>query len=136
MEVAILVGLPASGKSTFYRERLAGTHELVSKDLMPNVRDRARRQVEMIERALREGRSVAVDNTNPTRAARAAILEQARRHGARVVAYYFPAEVKVCLARNRARDKRVPEVAIFVAAKKMQPPAADEGFDDIVIMPA
>jgi predicted AAA+ superfamily ATPase len=31
-EVAILVGLRAAGKTTFYRQTLAATHEHVSKD--------------------------------------------------------------------------------------------------------
>ncbi len=35
-ELVIFVGLQASGKSTFFRERFATTHELVSKDLLRN----------------------------------------------------------------------------------------------------
>ncbi len=41
--MAILVGLQASGKSTFYRRHLAGTHALVSKDRLRNNRRPARR---------------------------------------------------------------------------------------------
>ena len=36
IELVILVGLQASGKSTFFRERFAATHEHVSKDLFRN----------------------------------------------------------------------------------------------------
>ena len=36
LELVIFVGLQASGKSTFFRERFATTHELVSKDLLRN----------------------------------------------------------------------------------------------------
>jgi len=47
-ELVILVGLQASGKSTFYRRHLSGTHVLVSKDLLRNNRRPARRQVQLI----------------------------------------------------------------------------------------
>jgi predicted kinase len=41
MECVILIGLPASGKSTFFRERFAATHDHVSKDLLRNNRSRS-----------------------------------------------------------------------------------------------
>lgn len=43
-ELAVLVGLQASGKSTFVAPRFAATHAIVSKDLMRSARHRERRQ--------------------------------------------------------------------------------------------
>jgi predicted kinase len=34
MELVVFIGLPASGKSSFYRQRFSSTHALVSKDRM------------------------------------------------------------------------------------------------------
>jgi hypothetical protein len=65
VELVILVGLQASGKSTFFHEQFAATHEHVSKDLLRNNRNRNRRQRDLIEAALQAGRPVVVDNTNP-----------------------------------------------------------------------
>ncbi len=132
-ELALLVGLQASGKTSFYRKRLVGSHLLVSKDLMPNVRDRERRQRELVRRALLEGRSVAIDNTNPTVESRAALIAIARELGARVVGYAFESDLAACLARNAAREDgaRVPQVALYVTRRKLQPPTAAEGFDAI-----
>ena len=65
MELVILMGLQASGKSTFFRDYLAATHVLVSKDLMRNNKNKSRRQIQLIENTLQAGHSVAVDNTNP-----------------------------------------------------------------------
>ena len=129
--MAILVGLPGSGKSSFYRARLAATHEQVSKDLMPNVRQRGARQILMLEKALGAGRSVAIDNTNPARADRAPLVAAARAAGARVVAYVLTTTVGECLARNRGRQgrERVPDVAVFTAAKRMESPSLAEGLD-------
>ena len=130
-ELVVFVGLPASGKSTFYRERFATTHELVSKDLMPNNPRRAARQRELVAAALARGRSVVVDNTNPRRADRAELLALGRAAGATCALYHFNAPIGDCLARNRARagKARVPDVALFVANQRLEPPGDDEGFD-------
>src|SRR4029077_15351688 len=111
MECVILIGLPASGKSTFFRERFAGTHDHVSKDLLRNNRRPQRRQEQLIAESLASGRSVVVDNTNPSVAVRDALIAHARNHRAEVLGYFFLAEAGDALRRNRARQgpERVPD---------------------------
>jgi predicted kinase len=130
-ELVIFVGLQASGKSTFYRERFAATHEHVSKDLLRNNRNSNRRQAQLIEAALKEGSPVVVDNTNPTVEDRRTLIELGRRFGARIVGHYFDSTVRQCIERNRVRagKARVPAVAIYATAKKLVPPSYSEGFD-------
>ncbi|HEX6086892.1 MAG TPA: ATP-binding protein [Thermoanaerobaculia bacterium] len=137
LELIIFVGLQAAGKSTYYHANLAATHVHVSKDLMKNARSRDATQQRMIDEALAAGRSVVVDNTNPTPDVRAQLIAQGRRHGARVVAYFFETTVKDAVVRNRRREgkARVPDVAIFVAAKKLKPPTLEEGFDEVRVIP-
>ena len=134
LEVIVFVGLQGAGKSTYYRERLARTHALVSKDLLRNHRRPAERQLALIDEALAAGRKVVVDNTNLTRASRAGVIEVARRRGARVVAYVFLAPLERCLERNARREgrARVPEFVVRNAARSIEPPTLDEGFDEIV----
>ena len=136
LELIIFVGLQAAGKSTYYRNHLAATHVHVSKDLMKNARSRDDRQRQLIEEALAAGKSVAVDNTSPTPVSRAPLIEIGRRHGARVVAYFFETAVKDAVARNRLREgaARVPDVAIFVTARKLVPPTFAEGFDEVRVI--
>ncbi|HKC56864.1 MAG TPA: AAA family ATPase, partial [Vicinamibacterales bacterium] len=131
MECVILIGLPASGKSTFFRERFAGTHDHVSKDLLRNTRQPQRRQDQLIAVSLASGRSVVVDNTNPSAAVRAPLIALARKHGAEVTGYFFVTEAGDALRRNRAREgrERVPDVAIFTVRKRLEPPTMAEGFD-------
>jgi len=131
VECVILIGLPASGKSTFFRERFAATHDHVSKDLLRNNRQPQRRQDQLIAESLASGRSVVVDNTNPSAAVRAPVIALARKHGAEVVGYFFTTEAADALRRNRAREgrERVPDVAIFTARKRLEPPTMTEGFD-------
>ena len=129
----ILVGLPGSGKSSLVRDRFGATHDHVSKDLLPSARDKGIRQLALVEQSLRAGRSVVVDNTNPRVADRAPLIAAARRHGARAVAYVLDTARGECLARNRKREgkARVPDVAVHVAASRMQPPTREEGFDEV-----
>ncbi len=133
LELVVFVGLQASGKSTFFRERFAATHEHVSKDLFRHNKNRDRRQRQLVEAALGVGRSVVVDNTNPALEDRQPLIELGREHGAKVVGYYFEAEVRECVERNRTRSgrDRVPDVAIYVTAKKLVPPSPSEGFDEM-----
>jgi predicted kinase len=135
-DCVILIGLPASGKTTFYREQFAGTHDHVSKDLMRNARQPQRREEQLIAESLAGGRSVVVDNTNPSAAIRAPLIRLARAHGARVIGYFFPTDARDALRRNRAREgrERVPDVAIFAVRKRLEPPAMDEGFDELYLV--
>ena len=131
MELVILIGLQASGKSTFRRARFEHTHVHVSKDLLRNNRRPGRRQRQLIEQALMRGESVVVDNTNPRVADRAELVQLARDHGAGVVAYLLCSRVDEALERNRRREgrERVPDVGLFATAKAFEPPRLDEGFD-------
>ncbi len=131
-EVVVLVGLPGAGKSTLYRARYAATHALVSKDLLRNHRRPAARQRALVEEALARGRSVVVDNTNVRRADRRELVELARAHGARATAVVLLASPAECRARNASREgrARVPDVAIFAAARRFEPLSDDE-FDAV-----
>ena len=132
-ECVILVGLPASGKTTFYQQRFAATHRHISKDHWPNAPRKDERQAQLLRSALSAGVPVVIDNTNPGLADRAAIIQVAREFGARVTGYYFTASTREAVGRNRGREgkQRVPDVAIFTKAKRMVVPTREEGFDEL-----
>ncbi|MEH1011709.1 ATP-binding protein [Micromonospora sp. CPCC 206060] len=129
--MAVLIGLQGSGKSTFCRRNLAATHVVVSKDAFPKARHRQRRQMRLVEEALAGGRSVAVDNTNPSPEEWQPLIGAARQHGAATVGYWFPPDVPAALARNAARQgrARVPEVGIFATLGRLRRPRHVDGFD-------
>jgi len=133
LECIILIGLPGAGKSTFYRERFAVGHSHVSKDLWPNAGSREARQQKLIDELLAAGKSIVVDNTNPTVAERARIVTAAKERGARVIGYFFDISTRAAVARNanRTGKSKVPNVAIFTTAKRLQSPKIEEGFDEL-----
>jgi predicted kinase len=132
-EVVIFVGLQASGKSSFFLERFAATHEHVSKDLFRNNKNKNRRQAQLIEATLGAGSPVVVDNTNPTVEDRGSLIQLGRELGAKIVGYYFESTVRQCIERNRRRTGKaqVPDVAIYATAKKLERPSYSEGFDEL-----
>ena len=133
MEMIILMGLQASGKSTFYRTHFATTHEHVSKDLLLKSKNKNKdqKQAELIERAFQEQRSVVIDNTNATKQDRLLLIELGRRYDATIIGYYFQPDVSSSRKYNKQRTGKaqVPEKAIFITAHKFTPPSYDDGFD-------
>ena len=97
----MLIGLQASGKTTFYRQRLARTHTHVSKDAFPNARHPQRRQLRLIDAA--------------------------RAQDARVVGYWFPPDLAASMARNATRNARtrVPEVGLYATIKILRRPTGE-----------
>jgi predicted kinase len=133
MEMVIFIGLQASGKSTFFRTYFAATHEHISKDRLRNIKHPGTRQAQLIEEALQKGRSVVIDNTNPTVEDREPLIRPGRLYGAEISGYYFESQVRQCLECNRLREgkARVPDVAIYVTASKLVRPSYKEGFDKL-----
>lgn len=133
MELLIFIGLQASGKSTFFQKNFATTHKLVSKDLMPNHKNRTKRQAQLITQALASGHSLVVDNTNPTREERAILISLGKQYHAQIVGYYFQSYVSDCLARNQQRQgkAKVPDVGIYATSRKLERPMLQEGFDKL-----
>src|SRR5437764_7749944 len=133
MELIILIGLQAAGKSTFYGNRFAATHKLISKDLLRNHKKPARRQMQLIEASLKAQHSVVIDNTNPTAEERELLIRLGHLYGAKVIGYYFEPQVSQSLERNKQRvlKAQVPDKAIYITAYKLVPPTYAEGFDKL-----
>lgn len=129
MEATIFTGLQASGKSSFYKERFFDTHVRINLDML---RTRNRERL-LLQACLEMKQPFVVDNTNPTAADRARYIQPARSANFRVVAYYFQPDIQGSRARNdlRAGKARVPVGAIYGAAKRLQAPTWEEGFDAI-----
>jgi predicted kinase len=65
-----------------------------------------------------------VDNTYPTPEVRRPLGQLGHEYGAKVLGYFFDANVRECLRRNEMCDGKaqVPDVAIYATAKKLVVP--------------
>lgn len=136
MELIVFVGLQASGKTTFYHNNFAATHQHISKDLFPNNKNKDRRQIQLITLALEDGKSIVVDNTSPTNIQRAPLIEIGNNYNCTIIGYYFDLPLKLCLERNAQRQGRakVPEIGIYATAKKLTRPDLSEGFHYLFVI--
>ncbi|WP_308307447.1 AAA family ATPase [Streptomyces sp. ISL-10] len=134
LDVAVLVGLQAAGKSTFYRRCLADAYALVSKDLFPrSARNKQQRQMRLVAQALSAGTPVAVDNANPSPDEWQPLIALAHARGATATAYWFPPDVEGSLLRNAVREggERVPDVGVRATLRRLRRPALTDGFDAV-----
>lgn len=123
----ILMGIQGSGKSTFYRTYLAQDFVRVNLDTLKT----RHQERQLLDDCIRQEKSFAVDNTNPTKADRQRYIPLARNAGYRIVGYFMESKLQPCIARNDQRTgaERIPPAAIAATSNKLQLPSYDEGFD-------
>jgi predicted kinase len=128
-EAIIFTGLQGSGKTTYFKDHFAATHEHISRDVLQT----AEREAALVNECLRTGRSFVVDNTNGTRALRAPYIQKAKATGFQVHSWFFDTPVRTAIGRNNHRkDKKpIPVPAILRAAKLLERPSLHEGFDEV-----
>ena len=139
----VLVGLPASGKSSWAKQHgvavissdemrflLADdpTDQSIHVEVFAVVRDLLRRRLEL-KRPL-----TFIDATNSTPRERRPYIKLAQMYGASVEAVYFNTPVEVCKARNAGRDRVVPDWAIDLVAERLVAPSVEEGFDAVSVL--
>jgi predicted kinase len=129
MEAVIFVGIQATGKTTFYKQRFFETHVRISMDMLKT----RTRETLLLKACLAAKQPFVVDNTNIKKDDRQRYIELAKPLGFRVICYYFPAVVKEVLARNKQRTGKaaIPVPGIFGTLKRLQVPTLAEGFDKL-----
>jgi predicted kinase len=63
VEAILLIGIPGSGKSSFYKERFYGTHLRINRDMLKT----KRRERALIEACLKIQQRFVLDDVNGTR---------------------------------------------------------------------
>lgn len=131
-QLVILIGVQASGKSSFYLDIFFNTHIRINLDMLKT----RHREKLIFDACLAAKQSVVIDNTNPTRQDRERYIAPAKSHAFSISGYYMMTSLEDCLERNRTRsdDLSVAEPAIGATWKKMEKPRLDEGFDDLYVV--
>ena len=126
MKAIIFIGIQASGKTSFYKDRLEKDGYVhISMDILGN----RNKEKQMVQDCIATGKDFVIDNTNPTREERRRYLDLLVGSGYEVAGYFFQSRVQDCVQRNRVRGETVPSKAIAATSNKLEMPTYAEGFD-------
>jgi len=137
MKIVIAVGLPGSGKSTYFAKLgvNAISSDAIRRQLSDDEADQSiHHQVFTTVRYLLRQRlelrrpETCIDATNLTIKERKRYIKIAREYGCEIDALYFDVPLEVCKARNAARGRIVPDAAMDALAAKLKRPTTAEGF--------
>ncbi len=128
-KAVLFIGIPASGKTSYYRRYFGADYVHINLDTL---RTRDKERLEIL-RCLGNGLNFVVDNTNPAKSDRARYIALAKTAGYQVDGYFFQSVVKDCVERNSAREgkEKVPPKAVAAISNKLELPLFEEGFDNL-----
>ncbi|HKW24798.1 MAG TPA: AAA family ATPase [Terriglobales bacterium] len=141
--VILAIGLPGSGKSTWFKRRDAVplSSDVIRSMLFDDVTEqRFQDLVFSTLRSLLRARLVArmpvnyVDATNLSPHDRRGWIKMAHDFGYEVQAVYFDVPTEVCMERNARRNRVVPEDVMQRMAGKLRAPKFEEGFSKITVV--
>ncbi|KAF6617329.1 putative kinase [Paenibacillus jamilae] len=129
MECVIFIGIQASGKSTFYKERFFKTHMRINLDMLKT----RNRENMYLQTSIETMQRFVVDNTNPTVEERKKYIDACKNKGFRIIGYYFEPDYAESIKRNEQRTGKeyIPEIGIKSVMSKLEVPSYEEGFDEI-----
>lgn len=156
LDVVLVCGLPASGKSHFARHyfdrdgRKRVNRKEIRKSLYQMTEfDREWREeyfdssdeglvkhVErrVIEHLLHGGSRVLVDNTSVSAASRKSYITVARQMHRTIGVVFLHTPLQRCLQRNANRTYRVPDIVMTNLAAAIELPRPDERFDELLVI--
>ena len=127
MTAIILSGIPATGKSTFCRQRYFESSTTISLDILKT----RKREKERLDDCIANHESFVIDNTNVSVAERQRFIAPTKAAGYKVIGFYFSSKLEDALERNRQRvgAERIRDEGILGAAGRLEFPRQTEGFD-------
>lgn len=127
MELILFIGIQASGKSTFYKERFLNTHLRISNDLL-KTKNRVKK---LIDFCIETDMNAVIDNTNISVEVRKTYIERFKASGYQITGYYFKTDLGRAVKWNDRRKgkENIPMPGILGTHKKLELPSFEEGFD-------
>lgn len=140
----MLIGLPASGKSSYVKKELghcrAHSSDDIREEFLKDVNSQENNNLvfevlhNRVKNDLVMGYDTVYDATNISYKRRMTFLQQLKKINFNKVALLFATPYEKCLEQNRMRDRVVPEHVIKRMYLNFDIPAYFEGWDDIEII--
>lgn len=148
-EIVIVMGYPASGKSTTVQQFVDRGYTRLNRDSVGGSMDQLNR---LAEKTLLDTNLLVIDNLYPSVESRKVIIALAKRHKLPVRCYLMgttleDAQLNACLRMIRkhgsipedfktVKDPNTfPPAVIYKYRKEFQQPTTKEGFDQVVVVP-
>jgi len=116
-ELVIFVGMPGSGKSTYYNKYLKD-HTHIEQDKIGS----RTKMLKELNKAFKTGNSIVIDSTNPKQEDREEYYIEANKHNYNIKVLYFLVNGT---GFNKLRDKPVPTIVYHMYFKKLVPPTIE-----------
>ncbi|KAM4652463.1 bifunctional polynucleotide phosphatase/kinase isoform 1-T3 [Discoglossus pictus] len=136
-EVVVAVGFPGAGKSTFLKEHLIPKgYAYANRDTLGSWQ----KCVAACEEALKNGKRIVIDNTNPDVQSRSRYIDCAKQFSVPARCFFFSAPIELAKHNNRFREMtytgkehvHVNDMVINSYKSKFVLPSDSEGFSEIV----
>lgn len=149
-EIVVMVGLPASGKSTLikhnysdytlvssddYIEKIAASQNKTYGDVFKDAVGPAHTNMNATFRdAIQNNENIVWDQTNLTKRKRRSILSQIPSHYKKTcVVFDVPEDIRADRQKGR-KNKSIPDHVVNSMRQSFEMPTKDEGFDRIVVI--
>lgn len=132
-ELIVFVGCPASGKSSFTENHFVKAgYERVNRDTLKT----KEKCIKMTDKYLSEGKSVVIDNTNPSSDDRAEYIKLSKKYKIPARCFVMTTSIELAHHLNLLRERvfnirRVPDIAYNMFKSKYEEPDICEGFKEI-----
>jgi len=116
-EIVIFVGMPGSGKSSYYNKYLTD-HINIEQDKLVT----RQKVLKQLNTSLKTGKSIVINATNPSQEDREEFYRKALEHNYKIKVLYF---IINGTGFNKLRDKPVPTIVYHKYFKKLDPPTIE-----------
>ena len=123
-ELIVFVGMPGSGKSTYYDKNLKD-HIHIEQDKIGS----RKKLLKELDNYLLTGKSIVIDSTNPIQENRLEYYEKAIQYKYNIKVLYFLINGT---GFNKLRESPVPDIVYHMYFKKLEPPNAENTPGQIV----